>query len=131
MAYNKEIVQTIADALANTDGNIDYYYDKAEEKVIDIPVRNASSVSNNLNFVKIEPMINDIIELMEDFALEQDADDVQETLAKILQQRNKKTCFLNFKRVIHDYPKSKKSWDNLEKKWLKERAIEFLDDIYK
>ncbi len=129
MAYDKDLLIKLGEAIANTDTKKEYYYDKKDQKIIEISGKKAPAVADELHLVKIEPMLADIAELMEDFTLEQDAEDVQERLLKFLRGKDTATNINSFKRAIFDYPRSKKSWDRLESKWIKERAIEFLDDI--
>ncbi len=131
MVYSKNLLEQIAKALANTNEKTISFYDRNKKQVIEIKGGKHTAELETIDLVKIEPMIDDLLELMEDFSLEQDSEDVQKQLYNVLQSKNKRTNAINFKRVLHGYSRSKKRWEKLEHKWLKERAVEFLEDIIK
>lgn len=128
MPCNNETVKMIAEAIGNTDSKIEYYYDPEEQKVISHLAGKPFPVSPETGVVKIEPMLKDMLELMEDFALEQDSEDIQERLINILKVKDERTAINNFKRTLYDYKKSIKRWQRVEEKWLKDKAVEFLSD---
>jgi len=130
MAYSKELVVKVMEALANTEKDKCFYFDKENKAVIEVSDNIPDCKLSEIELVKIEAMLKDFAELMEDFALEQEAEDVQDSLLKMLQNRDRRIGIINFKRILHDFPRSKKRWNLLENKWLKERALEFLDDLF-
>ena len=118
----------IAEAIANTDPNTLYYYDRKTSLVVKQSRQDEIQICASNDLIMIEPMLKDLLELMEDFALEQSCESVQESLLKVLKHRDKQTAINNFKRVINDYSRSYKLWLTTERKWLENKVTEFIDD---
>ena len=131
MDYTERLLEDITQGIKNTEKDIVYLLNTKEQKVIKTPRDMAGCYKDNHEIIVIEPMLKDIVEIMEDFALEQDTEEIQEHLLTILKNREKASAVKNFHRALLDYPRSKKNWLKIEDKWLKERAIELLDDYIK
>ncbi|MBW6515352.1 MAG: hypothetical protein K0B81_01890 [Candidatus Cloacimonetes bacterium] len=131
MAYTEELLNDVVQGLKNTEKDILFLLNTKEQKVIKTSRDMAGFYGENHDLVIIEPMLKDIMELMEDFALEQDTEEIQEHLLTLLKNRERSSAVKSFYRALLDYPRSKKNWQMIEDKWLKERALELLDDYIK
>lgn len=131
MKYKKELLDDISEGLKNTDRDILYFLDIEDLDVVKTTEDLAPCIIEKRNVIYIEPMLKDILELIEDFALEQDTEEIQEHLLLVIKNKDRVTAIENFKKALLDYPKSKKKWLSLEKRWLRERASEMLDDYTK
>ncbi len=129
MITNKDSVEQIAQVIAQADNDKEYYYDIDTGIIIESDDELISS-QRNTNWLKIEPLLTELSELMEDFSLEQENEEVQKDLLKAMSSKNLRTNIENFKRIIHNYPRSKKRWQILETKWLKQKAKEFIEDAH-
>ncbi len=129
MNESRQLLSDIAEGLKNTEQDIVYYLDTREHRVIKTSKDLSRQVTLNKEVVPIEPILNDILELMEDFALEQETDEIQDHLLGLLKNRDNATAIENFYKALYDYPRSRKRWQTLETKWLRERAKELLEDF--
>ena len=128
MAYLEKLLEEIAEGLKNTEQKVLYYLDTKGLKVIKTSKDLAPCITQNSDLIRIDSMLKDILELMEDFAMEQDTEEIQEHLLKVLNNRDRSSAINNFHKALLDYPRSKKNWLKIEIKWLWERALELLDD---
>lgn len=128
MAHSEQLLSEIGEGIKNTSKEVLFLLDVKSCRIIKTTRDLAPCVNNESDLIIIEPMLKDLLEIMEDFALEQDTEEIQEHLMKILNNRDQASAINNFNKALLDYPRSKKSWQILEKRWLKERAIELLDD---
>jgi|SRR5690554_364207 hypothetical protein len=129
MKESNQLLTDIAEGLKNTEQNVIYYLDTKAYRVIKTSKDLSRHIARNNEVITIEPILKDILELMEDFALEQETDEIQNHLLSILKNREDATALENFYKALYDYPRSKKRWQKLESRWLKERAREFLEDF--
>ncbi len=128
MNYDADLLDKIAEALINTDANAVYCFDRKGFEVVKTERIFASQFMNKPDYVEIEPMLPDLLELMEDFSLEQDTEEVQEHLLDVIKDKDENTAISNFRRVLFNYSKSKKAWETVERAWLTAKAKEFIED---
>jgi hypothetical protein len=126
---HKEFIDKLTEALSNLDTKLIFYININESRVMSIATDLFKVIENNENILLIEPLTEDMYELMEDFALEQDDDEVQNYLMGKLKNKNKTLGAKNFLNSLNSYSRSQKAWDKLFCIWLQERAIEYIDDF--
>lgn len=126
---NKEFINKLTEALSNLDTKLIFYIDIKESRVMSIAADLFKAVENNENILLIEPLIEDIFELMEDFTLEQDDDEVQNYLMAKLKNKDRTLGIKNFLSSLNGYSRSQKAWDKLFRSWIQERALEYVDDF--
>lgn len=127
MITNKDSIEQIAGIIAQTESDKEYYYDIDSGEIVESR-DGGLSLQKKAGLIKVEPLLTELAELMEDFSLEQEEEEVQKDLLSALSSKNLRTNIENFKRMIHNYHRSKKRWDSLEKSWLKQKAKEFIED---
>lgn len=131
MTYSKQLLEDIAQGLKNCERDILFFLDIRADKVIRTTEQLASPLASKSTLIPIEPLWKDLLELMEDFALEQETEEIQEHLLSTLKKKELNKSIMYFYQALLDYPRSKKSWYRIEEKWLQERAEEFLEDYKK
>ncbi len=128
MNCTEQLLTDIAEGLKNTEKKVLYFLDIKNHKVIKTTKDLAACLTKDCEVVAIDPLHKDLLEIMEDFALEQDTEEIQEHLLRTLKSRDKITAIENFKKTLYEYPRSKKNWHRIENGWLKEQASELLKD---
>ncbi len=129
MSERIKLEDDIMEGLKNTERDVLYLFDIKNLTVIKTTKDLVECVTQKGEMIIIENMLKDLLEMMEDFALDQDTEEIQEHLLQTLKNRDRTAAVRNFNRALLDYPRSKKSWSKLEESFLRERAKEFLDDF--
>ncbi len=120
LKIDKVLLDKVAKALSNIERNVEYYFD----------IDNGTVCNKYKNgYVKIEPALRDIIDFMEDFALEQDAEDVQENLLNGIRCKDEIQAVKNFTHIVKNFSRSQKLWDKAYSDFLRQMAAEFLSDL--
>jgi|GEM_PF-2422993 len=128
MKKDKDLLKTLAEALSSIDDQILYYFDTKKKEVVKFALDLHHLQKTDDSLIKIEPIVTDIVDLMEDFALDQETEIIQEHLTSLLKQKDPKTAMVNFQSALIDYPRSQKEWSILFKKWIADRAKEYVED---
>ena len=123
-----KILDEIIEGFKNTERDILYLLDIKNLTVIKTTKDLVVCLSQKGEIIIIENMLKDLLEMMEDFALDQDTEEIQEHLLQVLKNKDRSSAVRNFNRALLDYPRSKKNWLKLEDSFLRERAKELLDD---
>jgi hypothetical protein len=131
MTKEEKLLKEIAEGLKNTDKETIYLLDIKSFQVLKTTRDLEPAINPHSEFIQIDPMLKDILEMMEDFALEQDTEEIQDHLLQTLKGKEQNLAVDTFRKTLLDYPRSRKKWDVLEEEWLLEQAKEILHDYDK
>ncbi|MEA3501061.1 MAG: UPF0158 family protein [Candidatus Marinimicrobia bacterium] len=130
--YSEVLIDNIIDALDNTNYEIRYYFNKKTKETKyftdhddeDI-LKNEKKLDRN-NWISIKGMKSyQKYNLMKDFVSKQDGK-LKELLVIAL---DGKGAFRRFKDVLYEFPEIQKKWYEFKREWMKQKAIDFLEDL--
>lgn len=134
MKYSDSLIEEVIVALDNASYEVRYYFNKETREVdyfIEDIIEEQDSENDEIDFsdwIEIDGIQSyEKYEVMQDFAARQNQK-LQDMLFSAL---NGKGAFRRFRNVLDRFPEILENWYEFEHEWLKRRAIEFLDDVYK
>ena len=133
MKYPDEIVEKIIEALDNASYEMRYYFNKKARELtyftdyLDEDLKKEEDEIDLRKWIKIDGIESyRKYNLIEEFASMQN-ERLQELLYFSLKGKG---AFRRFKDVLYQFPAEQKNWYEFEYNWLKQKAIEFLENIY-
>lgn len=113
----KEVVEELKKALDPTNNFIGYYNPLTSE---------ISEVKTNNNWIKIEPLSEEILSCISDFIYETEDEFLEKEMEDVIKSRTPLISFMNYligKKTLT------KNWNSWKDEWLDEQASDFLEDV--